>query len=105
MEYTVDSIFTFVKNTNLSKWFETAIPCNDHPSFEHERQQYAKERPVHLVVQACFKDGATYCRIKCPVNPLPTKGWFQTPNINVLKNHLVSIGWELVCCHGKSVLT
>lgn len=104
-EYTVDSLFTFVKTTNLSKWFETAIPCSDHPSYEHERQQYAKERSVTLVVQAHYERNKTFCRIKCPVNPLPVKGWFETPSINVLKKHLVSLGWELVCCHGKSVFS
>ena len=117
MEYTVDSLFTFVKNTNMSDWFHSTTHMPDATdvrdpltyqmvlkAYQHEAEIYAKERPVQLVVQFCFKGNKTYCNIKCPINPLPVKGWFQTPSIKVLQRHLEALGWQLMCRHNKAVL-
>ena len=117
MEHTVDSIFTFVKMTNLTEFFksETHLPCMAEcrdplvyqmalKEYQREAAIYAKERPVTLVVQVHYERNKTFCRIKCPINPLPVKGWFETPSINVLKKHLMSLGWDILCHHGKSAL-
>ena len=117
MEYTVDSIFTFVKTTNLNDWFHSTTRLPNVASvrdplvyqmaikeYQREAEIYSKERPVQLVVQACFKGNKTYCRIKCPINPLPVKGWFETPSVNVLKKHPESSGWSLLCHHDKALL-
>ncbi|MBQ3018395.1 MAG: hypothetical protein IJD89_05595 [Clostridia bacterium] len=104
-EYTVDSLFTFVKTTSLTDWFRTNIDRYQNPNYENEARQYAKERDVQLVVQACFKEHKTFCRIKCPINPLPVVGWFEVPSINILKKHLEALGWKSICFHGKRIFS
>ena len=104
MEHTVDSIFTFVKTTNMTRWFKANVDRYLNDNYERMEQQYAKERDVQLIVQACFKEHKTFCRIKCPINPLPVVGWFEVPSINILKTHLEALGWKFMCFHGKRVL-
>lgn len=100
MEYRIDSLITFVKVTNLEKWYMH----NGRKHSEAERMEYAKARSVYLVVQAHFEAGHTYVSIKCPINPLPVKGWFETPSINVLKKSLEAFGWEHLITHASEVL-
>ena len=103
-EYTVDMIFMFVKTTNLSRWFDInaeRFRCDD---YEGLKQRCAKEREVQLVVQGCFKHNKVFCRIKCPINPLPVVGWFETPSINCLKKHLETLGWQLKCVINNKAL-
>lgn len=100
MEYT--SIITFVKSTNLNKFLldnveECARKYNldirSAGAMEHLRKHYSKEQTVYLVAQFKFENGKTFCCIKCPINPLPVRGWFETPSVRVLQNSLVSMGW------------
>lgn len=98
MEYTIDCVMTFVKFTNLEKWY---MHCNRENAIGSEKR-YTKVQPVYLSMQVCYKGSKTYCRIKCPINPLPVKGWFETPSINVLKEFLSENGWNfLMAQHGE----
>lgn len=116
--FTLDSVLIFTKTTDLSAWFE----ANNHPPrecffagdpvvrkmaqdiYDANAAHYTKEREVQLIVQACFKDGKTYCCIKCPINPLPVTGWFETPSIGILRKSLKQFGWEHKHTIPKSML-
>lgn len=96
-EYSIDAILSFVKTTNLSRWFDVNVEhfgCHDYDGL---KQRYAKEREVQLVVQCCVKHDKIFCRIKCPINPLPVVGWFETPSVSCLRRHLEALGWQLKC--------
>lgn len=108
MEYTVDCVLTFVKHTNLTDWFNHS---DEQCYFNDEvrnaaAQRYSKERPVYLTAQMCYSsNGKTFCRIKCPINPLPVTGWFETPDVAVLKRALAAHGWKLILVQPKSLFT
>ena len=96
-DYTVDMLVMFVKTTSLSRWFDVNVErfgCHD---YEGLKQRCAREREVQLVVQCCIKRNKVFCRIKCPINPLPVVGWFETPSVSCLKRHLEALGWRLKC--------
>lgn len=92
-------IITFIKRTSLTEYGKH---CGDI-SFDHEAREavdryYAKERDVTLQLMYRFEQDYmghvhAFCKIKCPINPLPVKGEFETPNIAVLKRFLVAAGW------------
>lgn len=60
---------------------------------------YAKERTVNLVLLIRYEyDHATgknhvFCKIKCPINPLPVKGEFEVPSVNAIEHFLRDAGW------------
>ena len=84
-------IVTFVKRTNLME-FRNHIP---KPDCMAPDEYYSKEQDVRLVVtERITKDNRIFCRINCPINPLPVKGEFEVPSWAVLKRFLVSQGWK-----------
>lgn len=84
-------IVTFVKRTNLME-FHRAMQPEDVVAPE---QYYSKERDVRLVVtERITEDGRIFCRINCPINPLPVKGEFEIPSWNALRCFLVVQGWK-----------
>ena len=85
-------LIIFTKRTNLLDWYgHSDVPENELPSIK----RYEVERDVQLVVQVHYtQEGHTYACIKCPINPLPTVGWFRTPTVRVLISALESHGWR-----------
>ena len=96
-DYTADVLVMFMKTTNLSRWFDVNVDRSRCDDYEGLKQRCAREREVQLVVQACFKHNKVFCRINCPINPLPVVGWFETPSISCLKRHLETLGWKHKC--------
>ena len=100
MEYT--SIRVFIKDTNLSEYFSSNIEecASNHnmdlrsaEDMECLHKRYSKEQIVQLIAQFKFENGKIFCRIRCPINPLPVRGWFETPSVHVLTKSLISMGW------------
>lgn len=86
-------IMTFTKRGNLLQY----ASCKGWDiSKENIQNIYGKEREIQLVASLRVKDGKFYCRIKCPVNPLPIKGEFEIVSLNEFKKFLENLGWEFV---------
>ncbi|MCI6806314.1 MAG: hypothetical protein MR912_12140 [Prevotella sp.] len=34
-----------------------------------------------------------FCKVKCPINPLPVKGEFEVPSVNAIEHFLRDAGW------------
>ena len=87
-------VVTFIKRTNLME-FRKHSPEHANPISVVPEEYYDKIRTVRLVVmERITDDKRIFCRIKCPINPLPVKGEFEIPNWGALKRFLESQGWE-----------
>lgn len=95
--------YTYVKKGNLLEFLSTDKVCYEkfggNPS-EQAKTHYAQEREIQLIALFRFELGdrnhapKTFCRIKCPVNPLPIKGEFEVPCVSALENFLEGEGWK-----------
>lgn len=90
-------IVTFVKHTDLVEFHR-----HNHTQYEDTAapmEYYTKERTVRLVVtERITEDGHIFCRINCPINPLPVKGEFEIPSWGALKRFLEANGWKQYEC-------
>ena len=95
-----DCAVIFKKFTNLMPYFN-GIEGNtpSHECASHARACYAKERPVNLILLIRHEYDHTtgnhhvFCKIHCPVNPMPVKGEFETPSVNAVEHFLRDAGW------------
>lgn len=84
-------VVTFVKHTHLMDFRRGMQPDKVFAPDEY----YTKMQEVRLVVtERITTDGRIFCRINCPINPLPVKGEFEIPSWSALKRFLVSQGWK-----------
>lgn len=51
------------------------------------------EREIQCVVLYRRDNEGFRCLIKCPINPLPVKGEFTAPSLNVVKRWFLDNGW------------
>lgn len=100
--YNYTSAYIFTKHTNLLQWFDTnyhhELESNYHMrslGFNQLRQSYATSRDVQLILLCRFDGAKIYCKIKCPINPLPVKGEFEVPSISCITKFLQQEGWEI----------
>lgn len=98
--YTCAYIFT--KHTDLLRWFHTnysRMSENDYMSrslgFDILQQRYAKPRDVRLVILVRYEGNKIFCKIKCPINPLPVKGEFEAASLNAIIKFLSNEEWKL----------
>lgn len=93
--------YIFTKHTDLLTWFDTkyhqqlaaGYPTESY-GFNQLRQSYAKARTVELILLYRFEGARTFCRIRCPINPLPIKGEFEVPSLAVVSKYLQANGWS-----------
>lgn len=88
MKYQTAWIFT--KKGNLLPWLYSKGCLTN----EKTEEFYGRERELQLVLLIRNDNGKIYCRIKCPVNPLPVKGEFEVPSISAIANFLYQNGWS-----------
>lgn len=91
-----NTIIIFTKKGNLSEYFTPSKQydmCNTAEQIIRVREYYAKEREIQLIAMFRYEGTKVFCKIKCPVNPLPVKGEFEVPNSNVLIRFLRDNGW------------
>ena len=100
-KYSLAIIYT--KKGSLLEYFvnSPSVNCgNSQAGYDRMREYYAKERDIQLIAMFRFEpaDGPyaarTFCKIKCPVNPLPVKGEFEVPSMGVLAQFLKANGWS-----------
>lgn len=104
-----DRILFYAKKANLHDYF-----CTDRISYglyngqasEMTRARFEKEMDIQLIAMIRYDDipvstrrgmskrKVIYCKIKCPINPLPVKGEFELPSLDALHNFLKANGWE-----------
>lgn len=107
MKYT--TVMTYIKRTNMLDFFdhnvEKCTSLHGHnprceAAQEKVRRLYEVERNVRLILMVRNEGHRTFCKIKCPINPLPVTGEFEVPNLTVLRSFLNDNGWrqhESIC--------
>lgn len=104
-----DRVLVYTKKGNLLDYLNTDKVSRENNGLclENVQKYYAQEREIQLVVSARWEDfpvstrkgivqmAKCFCRIKCPVNPLPVKGEFEVPSLDSLRRFLKANGWEL----------
>lgn len=94
--YTCAIIFT--KRSNLMPWFEGKYPCASENydksiGFQQFKKDCARVRDVQLILLVRYEPGHTYCKIKCPINPLPFRGEFEAVSLRHITELLKREGW------------
>ena len=96
-----DRAIIFTKKGNLHEYLYTGKVCygalSGKPS-EQAKAYYEAEREIQLIALMRWEtDGPgkskCFCRIKCPINPLPVKGEFELPSMESLYKFLKANGW------------
>lgn len=88
-----NAIVIFTKNGSLAKF------ANHAPDVKltHDVEYYNKEREIQLALslrtERTVNGTKCYCKISCPVNPLPVKGEFEVPSFGVIYEWLYQQGW------------
>ena len=96
-----DRVLVYTKKGNLLDYLNTDKVRRSYPNMnENAAQYYGQEREIRLIAQIRWENNGRnndkcFCRIKCPVNPLPTKGEFELASLDALRMFLKANGWEL----------
>lgn len=94
-KYTCATIFT--KKGNLHDYMCTDKVASRWPQYSPSAQyksQCEAEREIELILLSRCENGKLYCRIKCPVNPIPVKGEFEVPTFSAIQKFLFNNGWR-----------
>lgn len=88
-------VYIYTKRTNLSAYMSAKVTahCSDN-AYQAMREHYAKERDVKLIAMFRWDGAKCFCKIKCPINPLPVKGEFETPTTGAVDRFLKANGWS-----------
>ena len=93
----------FAKHTNLLPWFDAQHGIYSHLShspveYDRARAMYARDRDVQLILLVRYelgRAGRPYCKIKCPINPLPVRGEFEAASLSYIIKFLQNDGWTM----------
>ena len=102
-----DRVLIFTKKGNLMPYLCTDKVGRNFPDAEKAKEYYGREQDIQLI--ACLRweefpvstrKGIVqmpkcFCKIKCPINPLPVKGEFELPSVESLRAFLKANGWTL----------
>ena len=89
------AVCIYTKKTNLLDYFSNQKFMFNNTKEQHDRMReyYAREREVELIAMFRWENGKQFCKIKCPINPLPVQGEFEVVSVSVLNGFLVKNGW------------
>ena len=92
-----DRILIFTKKGNLMQYLctERITAMYRNSNTDGLRQYYGQEREIQLIARIRWEANKCFCSIKCPVNPLPVKGEFEIPSLDVLRSFLKANDWTL----------
>lgn len=96
METDYTCAITFTKHTDMSRWFShTDKDLGVFNPERHDRlkRHYAVKRDVRLILLIRYENGKPFCKIKCPINPLPIRGEFEAVSIHEIVRFLNDAGW------------
>ena len=68
--------------------------------YPHTLQHYARERKVTLMAMFGWENDGKgkshcFCKIRCPINPLPIKGEFEAASMDAVLGFLQENGWTI----------
>ena len=100
-----DVVYILTKKGNLTEYLNTyaaQVMLGGNIS-EQCKEYYAKEREISLIAKFRYETERTdrkrinhcYCKIQCPVNPLPIKGEFEAPCVTAVIDFLTENGWTV----------
>lgn len=104
-----DRILIYTKKGNLLDYLRTdrVSRIYANANMDNIKKYYGEEREIQLIACVRWEDFPVstrkgivqmpkcFCKIKCPVNPLPVKGEFELPDLEALRHFLKANGWEL----------
>lgn len=79
-------VYSFVKRAELCEYYKKA-------GMNPEEGRGFRNVSLYLLWGRVGRK--LYCRIKCPINPLPIIGWWETPDIQQVVELVKSNGWAL----------
>ena len=104
-----DRVLIFTKKGDLMKYL-----CTDKVSMSFSnanadsiKQYYGQEREIQLIACLRWEDYPVstrngfakrtkcFCKIRCPINPLPVRGEFEVASLEALRAFLKADGWTL----------
>lgn len=108
METKYSRAIVFKKETDLLPYWEGkrrhALDRMEQVWWNERRHLYAQKRNVQLILQLRYlPDGTNMARIKCPINPLPTKGEFPVCHLGALIAFLQKEGWNMEGSYGVAM--
>lgn len=106
---TYDRVLIYTKKGDLMKYVSTAKVSRTYSNANEEslKKYYGEAREIQLIACLRWEDFPVstrngivqipkcFCKIKCPVNPLPVKGEFELPSLDSLREFLKANGWKL----------
>lgn len=101
MNINYTSAILFTKHTNLMPYFEVKYAdqidaCSKSVGFNQLKHHYSTDRDVRLILMIRLDDsGRVYCKIKCPINPLPIREEFVAASFNAVMKFLQDNGWTM----------
>lgn len=102
-----DRVLIFTKKGNLLDYLYTNKGSANVTNPEKAREYYGMERDIQLIACLRWEDfpvstrkgivqmSKCFCKIKCPVSPLPVKGEFELASMDALRAFLKADGWKL----------
>lgn len=102
-----DYVLVFTKKGNLLDYMNTDKGSRIIANVKKAKEYYGQERNIQLVASVRWEEFPVstrkgivqmpkcFCRIKCPVNPIPVKGEFELPSMESLLTFLKANGWEM----------
>ena len=102
-----DRVLIYTKKGNLLNYLNTNKGFMNVSNPEKAKEYYGAERDIQLIACIRWEDvpvstrkgimqmSQAYCKIKCPVNPIPVKGEFKLPSLESLQVFLKANGWTL----------
>lgn len=106
---TYDRVLIYTKKGNLLGYLHTEKVRKENAGYANSsvKAYYEEEREIQLIACLRWEDFPVstrngivqvpkcFCKIKCPVNPLPVKGEFELPSLDSLRGFLKTNGWTL----------
>ena len=90
-------VLIYTKKGNLLDYLHTYKVseryCNASSS-ETLHKYYGAEREIQLIACLRWEKNKVYCKIKCPLSPIPVKGEFELPSQGCLDAFLKANGWN-----------
>lgn len=88
-------VYLYTKRTSMRDYCTDKVLMPHQPEVRKRMaEQYSREREVELLVMFRWEKGKCFCKIKCPINPMPVKGEFQAPSPHSVFDFLNDHGWN-----------
>ena len=100
-----DRVLVYTKKGNLLDFMNTERVSQRIVNAESAAKHYGQEKEIQLVACLRCEDCSVstrkgtvqrpkvFCKIKCPINPLPVKGEFEAPSFVAVQRFLNANGW------------